>query len=187
MLTHVPKLCIAPKLREVRFAYHPLATIEPYAFQHLPNLESLDLAGNGVESTLKVLETDVLAMKAANFSILEMGYFESLESFAPNFISNIQPHTFLNFLDDGVSTIPEEVFREIFETMLTSPDHGHVSFGRNPLKCNCSIAWLVLKPRFLAVIDWQGASSYNRPICKDGTPVADLDPVILGELCPPNL
>ena len=184
MLTHIPKLCVAPKLKDIRFAYQPLASIEPNAFKHLPSLESLDLAGNGAEPTMRVLQTDALSMSAVNFSSLEMGYFKSLESFSPNFISNIQPNAYLNFLNGSVDTISEEVFRQMFETMLTLPDHGHVSFGRNPLKCDCSIAWLVLEPRLLAVVDWEGAASFDRPICRDGTPLADLDPAIFGELCP---
>ena len=62
MLTNIPKLCMALKLREVRFAYHPLATIESKAFDHLPSLEDLDMAGNGpstpgFEQTMKVLES----------------------------------------------------------------------------------------------------------------------------------
>ena len=137
-----------------------------------------------MEPTLQVLETDSLAMKAVNFSLLDIGYFKSLESFSPGFISNIQPHTVLNFLSDGIVTIPEEVFKQMFETMLTSPDHGHISFGRNPLKCDCSIAWLVLEPRLLAVVDWEGAAAYNRPVCRDGTLLADLDPAVFEELCP---
>ena len=50
MLTNVPKLCTAPKLREIRFAYNPIATIEPKAFDDLPSLENLDMAGNGAST-----------------------------------------------------------------------------------------------------------------------------------------
>merc|ERR1712212_294596 len=85
MLTHIPKLCIAPNLRDIRFAYNPIASIETKAFDHLPSLEILDIEGNGesvpgIEQSLTVLETDSLAMSAAvNFSTLLMGEWEHLQ------------------------------------------------------------------------------------------------------------
>ena len=195
MLTNIPKLCMAPKLREVRFAYHHLATIESKAFDHLPSLEDLDMAGNGpstpgFEQTMKVLETKTLAMTAAaNFSFLSMGEWEYLESFNPGFITNIKPHTAMDFMDNNINTIPEQSFREIFEILATSErfpiNHpGHINFGRNPLLCDCSIKWIAEDPQMLQVIDWPGAPSYTRPTCRDGTLVADLDIDILNDFCP---
>ena len=79
MLTNIPKVAIAPKLRDIRFAYNPIATIEAKAFDHLPSLENLDIAGNGastpgIEQTLTTLKKDSLSMSAArNFSSLSMG------------------------------------------------------------------------------------------------------------------
>ena len=195
MLTNVPKLCMAPKLREIRFAYHPFATIESKAFDHLPSLEDLDLAGNGpstpaYEQTMKVLETNALAMTAAaNFSFLSMGEWEHLESFNPGFITNIKPHMAIDFSGNNINTIPEQSFREIFEILATyerlpiNPP-GHINFGGNPLLCDCSIKWIVEDPQMLQVIDWPGAYSFARPTCRDGTLVADLDIDILNDFCP---
>ena len=75
-LTKVPILPEAPKLREVRFAYHPLEFITPFAFDHLPSLESLDLAGNGVDDTLNILKSNTLSFKAKNFTKLGRRYFQ---------------------------------------------------------------------------------------------------------------
>ena len=74
-LTRVPKMFTAPKLRDVRFAYHPLDYITPAAFANLPNLESLDLAGNGAKPTLDVLKTDSLVIEANNFTRLGRSVF----------------------------------------------------------------------------------------------------------------
>ena len=74
-LTRVPKMFTAPKLRDVRFAYHPLNFITPAAFANLPNLESLDLAGNGANPTLDVIKTDSLVIEANNFTRLGLYYF----------------------------------------------------------------------------------------------------------------
>ena len=188
MLTNVPKLCIAPKLKHIRFAYHPLSTIETNAFNHLPSLETLDMAGNGVEPTLNMLSTDALALTATNFSKLSMEDFNSLESFSPRFISNIQPHTILNFWYDNIAAITEDTFRELFELIASASDlglpSGYINFGRNPLLCDCSIKWIVEDPRMLAVIDWPSNNyDYYRPRCRDGTLVADLDIDILDALC----
>ena len=69
-LTRVPKMFTAPKLKNIRFAYHPLDFITPFAFTDLPNLESLDLSGNGANPTLDVLRKDTLLFEANNFTSL---------------------------------------------------------------------------------------------------------------------
>ena len=61
---------------------------------------------------------------------------------------------------------------------------GHISFGRNPLKCDCSIKWILEDPKMLQIIDFGHPTSYNRPKCRDGTYVADLDLATLEVLCP---
>ena len=69
-LTRVPKMFTAPNLKNIRFAYHPLDYITPFAFSDLPNLESLDIAGNGANPTLDVLKKDTLIFEANNFTSL---------------------------------------------------------------------------------------------------------------------
>ena len=69
-LTRVPKMFTAPKLIFVRFAYHPLEYITPFAFFHLQSLEILDLAANGENPTLDVLQSNTLAFSAEHFSEL---------------------------------------------------------------------------------------------------------------------
>ena len=69
-LTRVPKMFTAPKLENIRFAYLPLDFITPFAFADLPNLESLDLSGNGANPTLDVLRKDTLIFEANNFTSL---------------------------------------------------------------------------------------------------------------------
>ena len=76
-LTRVPIMFTAPKLKNIRFAYHPLQYITPYAFTNLPNLESLDLAGNSANPTLDVLKTDALIFEANNFT--NLGCIKSYE------------------------------------------------------------------------------------------------------------
>ena len=75
-LTRVPMMFTAPNLKDIRFAYHPLDYITPLAFAELPNLESLDLAGNGVNPTLDVLKKDTLIFEAKNFT--NLGIFISI-------------------------------------------------------------------------------------------------------------
>ena len=97
---------IAPKLKRIRFSYHPLAEIAPYAFQHLPNLESLDLSaisGHGVNPTMTTLEPNSLAFESSSFQSLKMIYFESLQEICPNFTRNIQPYSCFNFLSSSIS------------------------------------------------------------------------------------
>ena len=98
-LTRLPKMPIAPKLKSLRFCYHPLAEIEPYAFKYLPNLESLELSGTGANQTMTSLEPNSLAFE----SILQMVHFESLQDICPNFTRNIQPYSCFNFYKSGIS------------------------------------------------------------------------------------
>ena len=61
---------------------------------------------------------------------------------------------------------------------------GHIIFARNPLICDCSIKWIVENPKYLNVIDWPSIMDFQRPVCIDGTLVADLDLNIFNALCP---
>ena len=191
-MTHIPKMCQAPNLKSIRFAYHPLASIELKAFDHLPNLQSLDLAGNAVIVPMTTILADTLSMSASfNFSNLDMSRWDNLKNFEPGWIKNMKPYSFIDFLDSGIETIEKEAFYDVFQ-ILASYDglvedpynpSGHICFGRNPLRCDCSIKWIVEDPDMLKVIDF-GPYDFNRPKCKDGTLVADLDLEILEALCP---
>ena len=77
-LTRVPMMFTAPKLKDIRFAYHPLEYITPFAFAKLPNLESLDLAGNGANPTLDVLKRDTLIFQSKFFTNLSIFIFSIL-------------------------------------------------------------------------------------------------------------
>ena len=90
-------------LKEIRFSYQPLKEIAPFAFTSLPNLESLDLAGNFVDQPLTSLDSDALAFVSSNFQKLDMSYFESLQFIHPNFTRRIQPYTCLKFLNGNIS------------------------------------------------------------------------------------
>ena len=62
---------------------------------------------------------------------------------------------------------------------------GHIRVGRNPLKCDCSIKWIVEDQRMLNVIDWTIFDyPWEKPTCKNGTFVADLDLDMLNTICP---
>ena len=141
---------------------------------------------------MKLLLEDTLAMTSAvNFSKLEMGEWENLEDFEPGFLKNIQPHAYIDFLDSNIGTISKDVFQDIFEILASYDGEvediynppGHISFGRNPLKCDCSIKWILEDPKMLQIID-SGIFEHNRPKCRDGTYVADLDLATLEVLCP---
>ena len=117
-LTHVPKFPRLPKLKELRFCYHPIASIAKEAFSDLESLEWLDLSGNGKNQTLTHLDTDALKLGANNLTKLDFEYFNSLTSFAPNFISNISPNLHIDFHGDNVVALEEDVFKPILETLL---------------------------------------------------------------------
>ena len=98
------------------------------------------------------------------------------------FLGKIEEATFKEIFDIMASneTQPSEKYLECNEHLLP----GHISFGRNPLVCDCRIKWIIENPKYLNVIDWQNIPTYHRPVCKDGTLVADLDLNIFNALCP---
>lgn len=176
-LTRVPKFCDAPKLKEVLFTYNPLASIEAKAFHHLPSLESVNLSGYNMATSMDTLDKDALAFSSTHLAKLSMDNLENLAQMAPGFISNIQPNTVLDFSDDNISVLTEEAFREMFEVVASGPwgGPGRVMLGGNPLTCDCSISWVTSDPRLLAIVDWQGISDHQRPRCRDGSLLADID------------
>ena len=100
-------------------------------------------------------------------------------------------------MNDLLGKIEEATFKEIFDIMASSETQpsenlecyenlppGHIIFARNPLICDCSIKWIVENPKYLNVIDWPSIMDLQRPVCKDGTLVADLDLNIFNALCP---
>ena len=187
-------MCKAPNLKNIRLAYHPITSIEPYAFDHLQSLHWLDLSGNAVEQPMDLMTTHSLSMTSAtNFSELSMSYWSNLKSFEPGFISNIQPHACLDFLDSGIEIISKEAFYDVFQTLASYDGDvtdiyrppGRITFGRNPLKCGCDIKWIVEDPQMLKIID-DVSFDHRKPICEDGTFVSDLDLSILEILCPDN-
>ena len=117
-LTHIPKFPRLPKLKQLQFCYHPIASIAKDAFSDLESLEWLDLSGSGKNQTLTHLDTDTLKLGSMNLTKLDFEYFNSLTSFSPNFISNISPYLHINFLDDDVVALEEIVFKPILETLL---------------------------------------------------------------------
>jgi len=176
-LTRVPKFCAAPKLKEILFTYNPLASIEAKAFHHLPSLESVNLSGYNMVTSIDTLDKDALAFSSTHLAKLSMDNLENLGQMAPGFISNIQPNTVLDFSADNISMLPEEAFREVFEVLASAPwgGPGRLMLGGNPLACDCSFSWLTSEPRLLAVVDWQGIPDTQRPRCKDGNLLADID------------
>ena len=115
---HISKFPRLPKLKYLRFCYQPIASIAKEAFSDLESLEWLDLSGNGKNQTLSHLDTDALKLSAKNLTQLDFRSFNSLTSFAPNFISNISPNLEIDFLDDNIVALEENVFKPILETLL---------------------------------------------------------------------
>jgi len=179
-LTHVPKFPRLPKLKELHFGNHLIASIAKEAFSDLESLEWLDLSSAGKNQTLTHLDTDTLKLGANNLTKLDFQYFNSLTSFAPNFISNFSPNLQIDFYGDNVVALEEDVFKPILETLLAGD--GFLGMGRNPLLCDCSIAWLVYQPELIGVLD-RSKYDLDKVRCSDGRRVADLDPNVFADLC----
>ena len=128
-------------------------------------------------TSIDTLDKDALAFSSTHLAKLSMDNLENLGQMVPGFISNIQPNTVLDFSDDNISMLPEEAFREVFEVLASAPwgGPGRLMVGGNPLACDCSFSWLTSEPRLLAVVDWQGIPDTQRPRCKDGNLLADID------------
>ena len=83
----------------------------------------------------------------------------------------------------GFTTGKGSFLQEKEKGVHSSIPTGHIRIGRNPLKCDCSIKWIVEDQRMLNVIDWND-DPWEKPTCRNGTFVADLDLDILNALCP---
>lgn len=180
-------MCKCPKLREIDFNGMPLNMIEVEAFSHLTNLEHLQISyTNENDGCISLNRNDLAISTVVDSFYLQMEYTK-IAHFAPGFLQKI------SFFDSNIEHIPEDAFREIFEIFAQKNTYtlrkvpvpsSHINFGRNPLRCDCGIKWIVEDSIMMGVIEWPNMFNHSIATCRDGTPRKDLDPLIFEELCP---
>ncbi|CAG0903999.1 unnamed protein product, partial [Darwinula stevensoni] len=68
----------------------------------------------------------------------------------------------IDLSENEISVLREEPFRPILEKIR------EIDLNDNPVVCDCTMAWIVLNPEFLAKV---------KGSCTDGTDFQDLDPI----------
>lgn len=93
----------------------------------------------------------------------------------PNFFSGTGKQTYLELLNNQITTLAEAAWGPVFQA-IGDPGDGLVMLDDNPLDCGCSLAWLVTSSPFLSHLA-HGAK------CANGTAIHDLDPSAYDHNC----
>lgn len=162
---------------EFRFYMNQIASIEPGTFF------LLETPGGTVVDTLLIdLSDNMLQSLQAGTFPLRNG--PAVIYLSRNQIDFIEPGTFvlpstsarealsiiLTLQENMLQTVEEAVFADLMPYVL------QLQLYSNPLFCGCDIAWLVLNPDYMALVD-------STATCADGTNLHDLDPQQFIDFC----
>ncbi|KAK2712062.1 hypothetical protein QYM36_010927, partial [Artemia franciscana] len=169
--TEFPKLRFFPNLVSVSVEQSLLTSISPeLPFKELQLIEVINFRGNPLGS-----------IKTGTFSFGEQRNIQSIDLSACG-ISSIEPGAFFSLRSDtnvilqnnALTTLPENSFRSILETMLGGT--GKMDLTGNKIVCCCDINWLV------ADISLQ--TSLIGGSCAGGAAITQLPSDYLIPLCP---
>ncbi|CAG0904264.1 unnamed protein product [Darwinula stevensoni] len=163
VISHVEAGWSLPNLRSLSLSYNHALDVPTGFFIDMGKLEEFYCTSCALGPTLS---TKSLEFRSATMKVINIDS-NSISTLDADAITGLQPNTFLYFRGNEIRELTEVSFRPMLEVL--SVGTGHIDIGANPVKCDCSIAWVVLNPSFLG-------SVWGR--CTDGTYFQDLDPII---------
>ncbi|CAG0884351.1 unnamed protein product [Darwinula stevensoni] len=157
-----------PNMKYLEFDQNPISEFPPAFLDDMENLVQLWCRSCGLGPTLPSGSLQFHS-EALVYVVLDENGISRVE---PGAITGLTPETRLDLWFNEISELSEESFRPMLE--ILSLGNGYVDLFENPVVCDCSMAWIVLDPAFLASIDG---------FCTDGTWFIDLDPDFFQEFC----
>ncbi|CAG0890035.1 unnamed protein product [Darwinula stevensoni] len=148
--------------------------LEDFPWEILPELGSLAwlfLAVNALNAVppLNSSSLESLSIVGNRIRTLESGWFlPNMQDLFLDYLSllaGFPTDVTIDFHFNEISEVNEESFRPMLE--VVSKGKGSISVHGNPVECDCSMAWVVLNPDFLAKL---------KGYCSDLTEFQDLDP-----------
>ncbi|CAG0902435.1 unnamed protein product [Darwinula stevensoni] len=172
-------------LKTLILSNNEIGTLQPG--WSLPNLEFLDIRGNPILTfPSQVVDgmMNLMVLAATNCNLgpvlssgslvfhsrsLRMVFLQdnNIVKVEPGAISGLRGDTKIYLLQNNITTLMEDSFRPMVE--VASMGHGEIFVNDNPLKCEVSMAWLVLSPDVEQVL--QKVIFFE---CLDGTSLLDL-------------
>ncbi|CAG0893882.1 unnamed protein product [Darwinula stevensoni] len=162
-ISHVEAGWSLPNLRILNLNSNPVSDVPTGFFSDMGKLEEFLCFSCALGPTLS---TKSLEFRSATFKRIVISS-NSISTLDVDAITGLQPNTRLSFRDNEIRELTEVLFRPMLDVL--SVDTGHMDIVGNPVKCDCSIAWVVLNPSFLGSVFG---------VCTDGTNFQDLDPII---------
>ncbi|CAG0890031.1 unnamed protein product [Darwinula stevensoni] len=150
-----------PNLRRLYLSSNPIRDVPAGFLSDFVKLEIFSCADCDLGPTLstKSLEFHSESMQDIHLS------WNSFSNMEVDAITGLQPDTVLYVSYNDIRELTEESFRPMLK--ILSLGDGFIFLGSNPVECDCSMAWVVLNPDFLASVNGY---------CMDGTEFKDLDP-----------
>ncbi|CAG0899420.1 unnamed protein product [Darwinula stevensoni] len=157
-----------PNLKQLQMGRNPIVDFPSGVFEGLESLEQFSCFSCNLGPTLRA---GFLASQSPSLVSVDLR-FNDIVNLEPGAITGLAAHTNLDLRSNKIEELTEEIFRPMVEAVAAGS--GFIDLVGNPVKCVCSMAWLVLNPDFLASVDGR---------CDDGLAFQDLDPLIFQELC----
>ncbi|KAK8402674.1 hypothetical protein O3P69_000789 [Scylla paramamosain] len=176
-LAHNTQLCFSDQvftkldqIVDLNIGHCNMETIPTGMFLNMMNLSTVYLEYN------KLTHLDAATLHFTSEVIEEIVLSgNQISAVEPNFFSGTGKQTYLELLNNQITTLAEEAWRPVFQA-ISDPGDGLVMLDGNPLDCGCSLAWLVTSSSFLSHLA-RGAT------CANGTAIHDLDPSAFDHNC----
>ncbi|XP_047473534.1 oplophorus-luciferin 2-monooxygenase non-catalytic subunit-like [Penaeus chinensis] len=151
----------APNLKQLLLNKIDLQYIAPDTFAAQERLETLDLSENKITSlvpdSLRFTSPVIKEIK------LQKNHIETVDE---GFISGLSGGAFLWMQHNRMTEIPENVWREVFDSVVDAASKDLFVFDDNPFRCDCHIKWLVSSDTYMTIIG-------ENTSCDDGTLLND--------------
>ncbi|CAG0889358.1 unnamed protein product [Darwinula stevensoni] len=158
---------LLPSIDRLKLISMSEGALEQFPWDYVRNctqLTTIDVTFNSITvlPPVQSKSLEVLGLVANYIPTLETGSYMPKLKFLSFCVS---PYTRIDLGNNPISELAEGTFRPIFE-ILTQGD-GSIVLGTSVV-CDCTIAWLVLNPGFLGIIE---------AYCADGgPPIQELNP-----------
>ncbi|CAG0902816.1 unnamed protein product [Darwinula stevensoni] len=147
-----------PNLKHLLLGFNPISKFPPGFFSSMENLQHFRAYYCSLGPTLTKGSLEFRGSSLYDIDIQG----NSISNVEFDAITGFRESAWIDLSENEISVLREEPFRPILEKIR------EIDLNDNPVVCDCTMAWIVLNPEFLAKV---------KGSCTDGTDFQDLDPI----------